>query len=274
MNKLLVSMIGSGLLAATAAATPITVSDDYVGGTGGWGDNNNHSSPSSSLLKGDVIGDANIFGVDSMTITQNESYFNFDIKTNFAGKQGTYYGDYIGYGDLFLGNSWTPNGSSSDGFASDEAFSSVWTYALVLDNKAGGSGDLLLYKMYENSTSTVLLSNDFMEPTANGYRKNQEVALNLGAEDSGLIYNTQTVGSWTEDLANNLLKMEIDLTGTGLLDSNTLAFHWTMYCANDVIQGQADITPVSVPEPGLLSLLGVGIAGLWFARRRQQKKVA
>lgn len=268
MKKLLVSMIGSGLLVATAAATPITVDDDYVGGTGGWGDDN----PDTSQLTGDVIGDENTFGVDSMTVTQNDSYFNFDIKTNFVGNQKNYFGDDIGYGDLFLGSSWTPDGSSSDGYASDEAFSSVWTYALVLDNRGGQGGDLLLYKMNENNTSTVSLSNDFMEPTANGYRKNQEVALNLGAEDSELIYNTQTVGSWTEDVASNLLKMEIDLAGTGLLDSDSLAFHWTMYCANDVIEGEVDVA--SVPEPGLLTLLGVGFAGLMLARRKRKESIA
>ncbi|MCH8532327.1 MAG: PEP-CTERM sorting domain-containing protein [Saccharospirillum sp.] len=283
MNKQLLGLLGSGMIALAANASPVVIYDEYVGGTGAWGSTNGGSDPNHPELSEDAIGVDAVFDTHSMTITQSGSMFNFDIHTNFVGKQGTSstvngqtvnYGKYIGYGDLFLGSVWEPDGDASDGYASDEAFSTLWTYALVLDNREGTGGDLLLYKMLESSDSTVLLSNDYMEPTSNGYRQNQEVALDLSAEDTGKIFNTQRVGSWTEDLTSSLLKMDIDLYGTGLLDSNTLAFHWTMYCANDVIQGQADITPYRVPEPGVFSLLSLGLVGLWFARRRQQKLVA
>ncbi len=51
------------------------------------------------------------------------------------------------------------------------------------------------------------------------------------------------------------------------LDLSSVDVHWTMSCGNDAIDGNFS----SVPEPSLLSLLGIGLLGLGFVRRRKAK---
>ena len=43
--------------------------------------------------------------------------------------------------------------------------------------------------------------------------------------------------------------------------------HWAMLCGNDVIEGTV-AAPTQVSEPSVVALLGLGLLGLGFARRR------
>ena len=58
-----------------------------------------------------------------------------------------------------------------------------------------------------------------------------------------------------------------------VLDSAVLGVHWTMSCGNDVIEAFGkevkDIPPV--PEPATMLLLGSGLIGLAFYRRKMKK---
>lgn len=258
--------LGMGIFfIGTASAAPIqsTVQDIYHGG----------DDPKDY---GDVISATNDdrFNIDKMVVEQNGSAFTFQIYTNLVGNTDAFNGvsesnltggTGVGYGDLFLtGSAWDPYGSAP--YGTDNALNGTgWTHALMLDNQHGDIGDSGSLGLVEltgaSNADNAILSQDLM--TGGYYRQNQEV---LVADNS---YNVLAAGEW--EVFNDYLQMTIDFNGTSLMDTNSLAFHWTMYCGNDVIEGEIEVA--SVPEPGLLTLLGGGFAGLWFARRKRQAAI-
>lgn len=252
MIKLLVGVLAGSVYAAGCFATPIA--DNYIGGTA------THSSYSGK----DVVGDKADFDIQSMEVTQTGSQFKFDIATNFANNAGNFFGSAIGYGDLFLGSSWTPASDTKN----DTFRNTSWSYALVLDDHFGNGGALTLYQLVGGSTTNgglndnVMLSQNFMEPTNNIYKKDQEVRVNT--QSKNLV--SLATGSWS--MGNNNISMNIDLFGTDLMNSTDLAYHWAMYCANDIIEGETTMT-AQVPEPATLGIMGLGLVGLFGFRRRK-----
>ena len=237
-----------------AVATPIL--DQYQGGIAPAG----HT---------DVVGDPADFDIASMDASRTGTKFRVVMNTTFAGKAGvfgfaTYDGNGVGYGDLFLANSWTPSGAAP--YATDTAFTGRhWQYGFALDNRysnTGGSGYLYALNGATNDADT-LLSTDFINCGAGCYRQDQAVAVDLAS----MSVTQLGAGPRAVDMPNKTVSLDFDLTGTTLLNDDSLALHWDMLYANDVIEGEV---PVSAPETA--PLFGVGVLALIAIRRRRTKR--
>jgi hypothetical protein len=243
------------ILVAPAQAT--TVMDNYIG-------SNDHGY-------GDVIGDASIYGIQSMNVTVTGTTLNVSISTNFAGNAGadsSLVGNGgIGYGDLFLSSSWNPYGTASDGYASDDASNgTVWNYGISLDNRLSNSGGVAtLYSLNAGDNSDVLLSDHFINCGSSCiYRNGQAMAVDTSVTD--LVYQVDT-GLWSVDTNNSTVNFSIDLANTtGLLGASNMGIHWGMTCANDVIEGSVS----TVPVPAAAWLFGSGLLGLVGVARRKK----
>jgi hypothetical protein len=255
---LLLLILAVFLMAGSATATPTTVYDsgssiNYVGA-------DNHGY-------GDVIGNTNDFEISKAVVEINGNTLRVDIYTNFAGKADlglfsgyTKDGKGIGYGDLFLSSTWAPYGSPS--YLEDyNVNGTTWSYGFALDNRWwDGTGTTYGFgALYSITNTDILLSDDLMSGAT--YRNGQEVAVDI----TGL--TSVATGSWSIDETNNFISFLVDISGTGLIMGDEIAFHWGMTCANDVIEGS-----VPVPEPATMLLLGSGLIGLAGLGRKKFKK--
>ena len=110
-------------------------------------------------------------------------------------------------------------------------------------------------------------ANSFITTSSN--RKWQAIMVNDRA------VNTVGNGSWNTNIANKLLTMTFDISGTSLMGAAQLALRWQMTCANDIIEvvtnfksGKSGPTPV--PEPGTLMLMLLAGVGLFAARQKKR----
>lgn len=252
------ALIFSTLAGLSMASQAYTVTDTYVGG-----DDHGH---------GDVIGRTDLFDITGADVSFSGTNVTVDIYTNFANTSAigsypslTHNGLGIGVGDLFLSNSYSPNGSASNGYLSDSAANgNLWTYGLAIDDaysEVGGSASLYALSGTTNDANAEL-SQDYLK--AGVYRTGQEVAVDEASQTTSVV---NTTGSWSVDLTAKKISFSFDAAGTNLFDSGDLAFHWAMLCGNDVIEGVVD-APAQVSEPSVLALFGLGLFGLGLARRR------
>lgn len=254
-RKIAFSLSGTVLaLALTQSAYATTIDDHYIGG-------DDHGY-------GDVIG-ADVFNIHSMDVELLASnILSVTINTNFAGKgdegrfaSSTYSGNGIGYGDLFLSDAWSPVGTAPYTNDNYNAIGTTdWSLAFSLgDGDArwtdGGTGSL--YSLDGNDDNDILLSEDFL--SRNIFRNGQEIAVDTTGKTDGM-----NSSDWSVDDANNTISFLIDLTGTSLEGSDTIALHWGMTCGNDVIEGE-----YSVPEPAILGMLTFGLLGIAISQRKR-----
>ncbi len=248
-----------------AAATRIQ--DNYIGAS---------SLKKNGSYYGDVIGSRKNFQINYMDVALNGSILSVSIDTTFGGKaekhlfrNATRNNKGIGYGDLFLSSTWKPFGSSPYK-EDDNSNGTIWGYGFSLNNRWGKKNlthNGTLYKLNShNNNADAYLSNDFISVSTYDYRNGQEVAVDT---KKGNI-TKKNKGTWNTTLGVNgepgTVNFKIDLSGTELLHSNKIALHWGMTCGNDVIEGA-----YSVPEPGVLILMTIGLAGFGFAAAKKRK---
>jgi len=259
MNKtgILSTATAAILCAVSSNVYSATIMDVYIGA-------NNHGY-------GDVIGSTNNFQINYMDAAINGTLLTVSINTSFAGKgdNGLFSGltngaTGIGYGDLFLSNSWNPVGSP-DYAADDASNGTVWSHGFSLDNRwmnenNAGTGTLYSLGSADNNAD-IKMSDDFLNSGI--FRNGQEVAVDRGSLGVSALANS---GSW--DITANTVDFTIDLAGTGLLDGSELAMRWEFTCANDVIEGAVHVP--AVPVPAAFWLFGSGLIGLAGVARRKK----
>jgi hypothetical protein len=258
-------LLAFGFVAGWAdSSTAVTVTDTYWGGTNTWKPGN-----------GDVIGDKNVFGIDSMDVDRvANGNLVVTIHTAFAGRTNSDAALGYGYGALFFSTTGVTLDNSSPNYGTDKYVAGRFDYAFVIPEKPGkgdrsGSfavgattGGLFALKAdgSDIKLATKLNSDHYV-------RKGQAVRfINDGAQTA------LRGGSWSVDSLNDTIQFIIE--DGGLLGTQ-FALSWTMTCGNDVIFGSVSLPndgpgpgPDPVPLPAGFILFATGAAAFGLIARR------
>jgi hypothetical protein len=88
--------------------------------------------------------------------------------------------------------------------------------------------------------------------------------------DGNMVYDNDDYGAGNGDHWVIEGSMPISAFGTDFAWGKPFTMSWTQTCGNDVIR--LNVTPT--PEPATMALFGLGLGGLAFFRRKQEKEIA
>lgn len=222
----------------------------------------------------------------SKTIDGNQGSLSVTVNTNFVSYNNT---SGFSFGDLFLMdaanyqqadacvdsagnnafgcNEYTEQTYTASGPVDTVKSSNEWEYAFDLSGSRSNS--------YANGVNK---DGDLREINQSHY----EYSINStkGNRDwQAIMVNDSAVsrvggGTWNTDIANDLLTMTFDISGTSLMDAAQLALRWQMTCANDIIEVVTNFGPDGttgskpIPEPGTIFLMLLAGFGLFASRKK------
>jgi len=257
-----------------SASHSFTLTDNYYGGLNTY----NNNPPTS----GDVIGDASIFGINSITATRpNANTLDITINTAYAGVPNTPAADGTNYGSLFFntttnvlsnGSVWNPTGSAP--YPTDVYTPGNWNYALTMNGSIGPNGAVTGATSGTSNLYAISGTKSLSGPqTPNYYSGNPSVVQSYSVTNGTIVMSNVYGDPVTYPYAGNLYyyfrqgqavqflpgaNAVSSASGTwsvsetdGLITyvitddgllGNVFAISWAMTCANDIIQGVVDLT--------------------------------
>ncbi len=269
--------IMASTISYAGTVTSTQLDDHYIGADGNWSSdkdytptNNNNYDTHWMQVARTIDGDQG-----SLTVTVNSNFVAYNNQSGFS------------FGDLFImdaagyqlakqcedsnGNVAYGCNEYSEQTNDQDIHGTVkspndWQYAFDLGGNRTSSyaNDVSIGgKLKEIDQSHY----DYSLSSTTNNREWQAIMVNDRAVD------TVGYGSWNTNVADKLLTMTFDISGTLLMDAAQLALRWQMTCANDIIEVVTNFSksdkPTSVPEPATLMLML--LAGLGMFASRQKK---
>jgi hypothetical protein len=249
----------SALFASPALAGSIVIDDRTDSATAYWGGSVWNAS---STAYGDVIGNP-YYSVDKL----EASIVNGKIQVTLTGQYFDSYqrsidqANLFGPGDIYLqiGGYTKPAGGDQHNTTDQFTKSEGWDYVISFQNKS-------IYEFDFDATGESALNMTQLPSGFNSsqwiYRQNQAWRGGYGA----FLSNDVDI-SFTDNTAHpELSTMTFTYSTLDGRLSPEMGYHWDMMCGNDVVEGGN-----TVPEPGTIVLLGLGLAGLAGIKRLSRR---